>query len=152
PDPLFRVGPGGEGSHAPPPALAAFQGAISQAVEFWRHQPTGLGNGPVSTCGRPPNSHNYGGPQQGMQDLDVAPTPNWGQPGDCNYFDDLPGPLGWAPGGFFNHNDANPLLRDHTGMILGFWAQDIDSNLSDSWVWYRPLSSGPEGSFLRMLD
>lgn len=50
---------------------------------------------------------------------------------DCGISDD------WTPGGLFNgvNTGATPATltsRDHTGLVLGFWAQDVD-NRRDDW-------------------
>jgi hypothetical protein len=58
----------------------------------------------------------------------------------------------WAPGAFFDTiNTGGISSRDHTGVTLGFWAQQPDSEEDDVHIYVRPTNAGGLGAVKKYI-
>lgn len=43
-------------------------------------------------------------------------------------------------------------FRDHTGLVLGYWAASVDREFDDTHLWFRPTSAAGLGAAKRLID
>jgi hypothetical protein len=59
----------------------------------------------------------------------------------------------WTPGGIFDTTNPSSFgHRDHTGVGLGFWAQNVDDLLDDTHLWVRPQNALGVSQLKKAID
>ncbi|MFP5265204.1 MAG: hypothetical protein ACLGJB_25235 [Blastocatellia bacterium] len=129
---------------APPDGVPAsewqkFLNEIKAAAPKLRGLPSNLPEPVMSTCAQDVNGSKIPAAMWWNQNMGEVANPV-----SAAYItgDDCGIRYGWSPGGIFDTTNSNKFgHRDHTGTVLGFWAQNVDDEMNDTHLWVRPQNA-----------